>query len=110
MSKLKTIGIRVAFFAASALMLTFIQVPHKAHFLAWVALVPFAYACSEDRKTFGLVGISFFVSTVYWLGNLWWIGLVTVSGYIAFCIYLGLYWPILAVCIRYFRRKRFPLS
>ena len=109
MPKFKTIGIQLGLFAASALMLTFIQVPHKLHFLAWVALVPFVLACRKDSKSFALVLVSFFVSTAYWLGNLWWLTLVTVPGYIGFCIYLGLYWPILTICVRYFRRKRWPL-
>ena len=96
-------------FSTTALMLTFIQVPHKLHFLAWVAWVPFVLACREDSKTWRLAGISLLVGTVYWLGNLWWLTLVTVPGYIGFCIYLGLYWPILAVCVRFFRRKGFGL-
>ncbi|MBW8015705.1 MAG: apolipoprotein N-acyltransferase [Planctomycetes bacterium] len=108
-TKLKKPAVQLALFAVSAFMLTFIQVPHTLHFLAWVALVPFVLACRQESKTFAMVLISGFVATVYWLGNLWWLTLVTVPGYIGFCIYLGLYWPILAICIRYCRRKRFPL-
>ena len=57
MPKLKTIGIQLGLFAASALMLTFIQVPHKGHFLAWVALVPFVVACRGESKSFALIAI-----------------------------------------------------
>jgi len=109
MPKLKTFGILTGIFAASALMLTFMQVPHKLHFLAWICMVPFVLACKQDAKSFSLILISCLVGTVYWIGNLWWLTLVTVPGYIGFCIYLGLYWPVLAICIRWFRRKNFPL-
>ena len=70
MPKFKTIGIQLGLFTASALMLTFIQVPHKLHFLAWVALVPFVLACRGESKTFALIAVSFFVSTACWLVNL----------------------------------------
>lgn len=99
----------LSLFTASALMLTIIQVPHNAHFLAWISLVPFIIAADPDRKRLPLIVLSFVVSSAYWLCNLWWIGLVTVPGYIAFCVYLGLYWPILVIGVRYFRAKSIPL-
>ncbi|MCF7956067.1 MAG: apolipoprotein N-acyltransferase, partial [Phycisphaerae bacterium] len=109
MKTIKEITPSLLLFTASALMLTFIQVPHKLHFLAWVALVPFVLACREDSKSFALILVSGFVAVAYWLGNIWWLALVTVPGYIGFCIYLGLYWPIMAICVRYFRRRKFSL-
>ena len=94
-------------FSASAVLLTVIQVPFELDFLAWVALVPFILFCSSDAKPWRLVWISYLVSLTYWLGNLYWIALVTVPAYILLCMYLGLYWPLLALCVRYCRQK-FP--
>ena len=98
-------------FVVSAVLLTLIQVPWGIGWLAWVALVPFILSCKVETKTWRLVWVSYVVSAVYWLGNLYWIGYVTVPGYVLFCLYLGLYWPILAILLRYFRRKwpRLPL-
>jgi apolipoprotein N-acyltransferase len=92
-------------FGASAVLLTAIQVPFGAGFLAWVALVPFILVCSPDARPWRLVWISYLVSVAYWLANLYWIAIVTIPAYILFCMYLGLYWPLLALCIRYCRKR-----
>ncbi len=92
-------------FSASALMLTIIQVPFKGGILAWICLVPFILVCRPEVRLWRLMWISYVVSLLYWLGNLYWIGLVTVPGYVLFSISQGLYWPVLVVCVRYVRRK-----
>ena len=93
----------------SAVMLTLMQVPFGIGSLGWVCLVPFILVCHYEQKPLLIAVIAFLVSSVYWICNLWWIGLVTVPGYIAFCLYLGLYWPILVYCIRHIpKQKRIP--
>jgi len=92
-------------FCGSAVLLTVSQVPFELDFLAWVALVPFILVCSPDARPWRLVWVSYLVSLIYWLGNLYWIAIVTVPAYILFCMYLGLYWPLLALCVRYCRKK-----
>jgi len=96
-------------FCASAVMLTVIQVPFGLDELAWVALVPLILVCRPDAKPGRLMWIGYLVSLFYWLGNLYWLGFVTSAGWIAFCLYMGLYWPILALCIRFCRIKKVPL-
>ena len=96
-------------FVISALMLTFIQAPFKLGVLGWVALVPFIYACKKDTKVWRLMLFSYLVAAGYWFANLYWIGYVTVSGYILLSLSLGLYWPVLAICVRFLRRIKFPL-
>jgi len=96
-------------FGVSAVLLTVIQVPFDFGFLAWGSLVPFILICSPKRNTWRLIWISYIVSVCYWLGNLYWIAIVTVPAYIAFCFYLGLYWPVMALCVQYFRRKNVVL-
>jgi len=96
-------------FVASAAMLTVIQTPISWSLLAWVSLVPFILACSPDAKPRRLVLVSYVISLFYWLGNLYWIVPVTIAGWIAFCLYTALLWPILALCLRYCRTKKIPL-
>jgi apolipoprotein N-acyltransferase len=96
-------------FVGSAVMLTLIQSPINLSGLAWVALVPFILACSPEVKVKPLFFTAYLVSLCYWLGNLYWIYPVTLAGWLAFCIYTALLWPILAVCLRYCRRKKIPL-
>ncbi len=96
-------------FIASAVMLTVIQAPISFSLLAWVSLVPFILACSPDAKPRRLALVSYVISLFYWLANLYWIVPVTIVGWIAFCLYTALLWPILALCLRYCRTKKIPL-
>jgi len=96
-------------FVASAVMLTVIQVPISWSLLAWVSLVPFILACSPDAKPHRLALVSYVISFCYWLGNLYWLIPVTIVGWIVFCLYTALLWPILALCLRYCRIKKIPL-
>ena len=96
-------------FVASAVMLTVIQAPISFSLLAWVSLVPFILACSPDAKPRRLALVSYIISFFYWLGNLYWLIPVTIVGWIVFCLYTALLWPILALCLRYCRTKKIPL-
>ena len=96
-------------FLASGVFLTLIQLPFNWSFLAWVALVPFVLVCSAAAKVRWLLILSYLVSACFWLGNLYWMGPVTFSGWIAFCLYTALLWPLLAIGVRYCRRKKVPL-
>jgi len=93
----------------SALLLTVIHPPLGWASLAWIAYVPFLLACSPTtpRRTLGLAayGLGF----LYWLGNLYWLIPVTVLGWIAFCLYMALLWPVMALTLQYSRKKNIPL-
>ncbi len=96
-------------FVGSSVMLTVIQAPIKWSALAWVSLVSFILACSPAVKVKPLIFTAYLVSLFYWLGNLYWIYPVTLAGWLAFCMYTALLWPIVAVCLRYCRIKKIPL-
>ncbi|MHC4426883.1 MAG: apolipoprotein N-acyltransferase, partial [Planctomycetota bacterium] len=96
-------------FVASALLLTVIQPPITLSPLAWLSLVPFILACSPEANPKPLAVAAYFVSLVYWLGNLYWVFPITIIGWAAFCLYTALLWPILALCLRYCRIKNIPL-
>ncbi len=123
--RVKNILLLLLAFAASAVMLTVIQAPlgvlgvalnlfgwriePQLSWLAWVSLVPFILACSPDAKPRRLALVCYTISLCYWLGNLYWICPITVLGWIAFCLYTALLWPVLALCLRYCRIKKIPL-
>lgn len=86
-------------------MLTVVQAPFRGGFLAWICLVPFVLVCRPQAPVRRLVWTAYLVGFLYWLANLYWVGLVTVPAYIVFSMVQGLYWPILAVTIRFVRRK-----
>ena len=112
-------------FIASAVMLTVIQAPIGGSTgfgklttsllttswsaLAWVALVPFILVCSPAAKPLPLALAAYLISLCYWLGNLYWIYTVTPLGWLAFCMYTALLWPMVALCLRYCRIKKIPL-
>ena len=101
-------------FAATAVMLTLAQQPIGWWPLAWVAYVPFIVACSSSRNKFekkvpDTFFVSYVIGTCYWLGNIYWMSFVTVVGWVAFCLYTALLWPILALSLRWCIKKRVPL-
>ncbi len=99
----------LAAFAATAIMLTLAQQPIGWWPLAWVAYVPFILVCFYETKLSKLYLAAFVVSTCYWLGNIYWMSFVTVVGWIAFCLYTALLWPLLAMSLRWCVKRQFPL-
>ena len=103
----------LCYFVASALMLTVIQPPFYLSFLAWFAYIPFILASTtshEPRATGHSIFLpAYIVSLLYWLFNLYWIGYVTIAGWLAFCAYTALLWPLLALAIRFCRERKIPL-
>jgi len=96
-------------FIGTAVMLTLIQAPTGLAPLAWVAFVPFIIACSPKARTWRLFLFGYVISLCYWLGNLYWVAPVTIVGWLLFCLYTALLWPVLALCLRYCRTKKVPL-
>ena len=96
-------------FIGSALLLTVIQPPFGCSTLVWVSLVPFILVSSPKAKPGRLAIIAYLVGLCYWLGNLYWIAPVTCLGWLAFCLYTALLWPVLSLCLRYCRMKKVPL-
>jgi apolipoprotein N-acyltransferase len=96
-------------FILSALLLTVIQPPIDWSFLAWVAFVPFALACSPQAKARPLALAAFVVGYVYWLVNLYWIEPITTLGWLGMGLYLSLFWLLPALAVRFARSKGIPL-
>jgi len=69
-------------FVLSGILLTVIQAPIGWSFLAWVALVPFALACSPAVKPRRLALLALGVGYLYWLGNVYWIVPITKIGWL----------------------------
>jgi apolipoprotein N-acyltransferase len=96
-------------FIASAIMLTVIQAPISLSYFAWVSLVPFILACSPDANPKSLALAAYLVAACYWLGNIYWIAPITLLGWSSLSLYTALFWPILALFLRYCRIKKIPL-
>ncbi|MHC4215471.1 MAG: apolipoprotein N-acyltransferase [Planctomycetota bacterium] len=96
-------------FAASAVLLTVIQPPISWSVLAYIAVVPFVLVCSPQAKPKTLFFSAYIISLIFWLGNLYWIAPVTIAGWLAFCIYTALLWPILALALQSCRKGGIPL-
>jgi apolipoprotein N-acyltransferase len=96
-------------FIATAVLLTVIQAPINVSLLAWVAWVPFIVACSPEAKPGRLFFVGYVTCLLYWMGNLYWVAPVTIVGWLVFCLYTAVLWPVLALCLRWCRRRRVPL-
>jgi len=86
-----------------------IQAPIGLAPLAWLAWVPFIVACSPEARPRRLFLFGYIISLCYWLGNLYWVAPVTIAGWLVFCLYTALLWPVLALCLRWCRKKKVPL-
>jgi apolipoprotein N-acyltransferase len=93
----------------TAAILTVIQPPFDLGFLAWVAFVPLVLACSARGKGGPLALAAYLVSLFYWLGNLYWMVPITIAGWVVFCLYTALLWPILVLGVRWCLARRIPL-
>ncbi len=98
--KNKHLFLAAAAFVITAAVLTLIQPPFSISALAWFAYIPFILGCQSRLKTVPLLLICWAVGFFYWLGNLYWVGFVTAAGWVVLCMYLGLYWPVIAVLLR----------
>jgi apolipoprotein N-acyltransferase len=105
----KNLFLLLAAFISTAFMLTLIQPPFSISLLAWLAYVPFILACSPDAKLKSLLLISYLASLGYWLANLYWLVPVTIAGWLAFCLYTAILWPLMVIAFRYLRTKKLPL-
>ncbi|MBN2131552.1 MAG: apolipoprotein N-acyltransferase [Sedimentisphaerales bacterium] len=107
--KNKTYLLAAALFVASAVLQTVIQPPLQGAFLAWVAFVPFVLACGPQVKTRTLALTVYGAGFFYWLGNLYWIMPITILGWIILGLYMAVFWLLLALAVRFCRRKGVPL-
>jgi len=90
-------------------MLTVIQPPFSLSFFAWFSLVPFILVCSPTTELKPLIIVTYIISFCYWLGNLYWVAPITIVGWLAFCLYIAVLWPLVAICLRFCRAKKIPL-
>jgi apolipoprotein N-acyltransferase len=95
--------------AATAILLTICQAPWNLSFLVWFSLVFFLLICNPQTSKKPLILAAYLVSFFYWMGNLYWIIPITGPGYIAFAAWQAVYWPLLALGVRYLRAKNWPM-
>jgi len=108
-NKSKNISLLYLAFLTTAVMLTVIQPPFSLSFFAWFSLVPFILVCSPTTELKPLIIVTYIISFCYWLGNLYWVAPITIVGWLAFCLYIAVLWPLVAICLRFCRAKKIPL-
>jgi len=106
---LQNISVAIVGFGVSAVLLSVIHPPWGISYLAWIAMVPYLLLCCGKFKYRYIFVGGYMVSTVYWLANLYWVMYVTVPGWIAFCLYTALLWPLAGICLRWCCQKKIPL-
>jgi len=105
----KKIIFLLAYFALSAILLTLIQQPYNLSFLAWFAFVPFVFGSLSNEKKWRTVLAAYVIGIIYWLGNLYWLMPITIAGWIAACLYIAIYWPIIVIALRFCTERKIPL-
>lgn len=97
-------------FAVSTVLLTICQAPYNCSWAAWIAWVPFMLACRPHAPSKILLPAVYLVWLIYWLANLYWLIGVTVPGYVVFCLVQACYGPVLAIAVRFVRKRGWPLT
>lgn len=106
---MKSVASLLGPFLAAGLLLSLIQAPMDLSFLAWVAMVPFAWGCLPGVAPRKLALAAWLVGAVHWAVNIYWIAPITVPGWLAMAVYLSALWPLLAIAIRRCRLWRIPM-
>jgi apolipoprotein N-acyltransferase len=99
----------ILLFILSAILLTLIQQPYNLSLLAWIAWVPFVMGALSDVKTKQIVISSYIIALIYWLFSLYWLIPITFVGWAVLCLYLAVFWPIVAVALRFCTQRKIPL-
>ncbi len=73
--------------------------------LAWFSLVPLLVAAAGKKAKEGAV-LGLVSGLVFGFGGLYWLGQVTVAGYVLLALYLALYWAVWGGLIAFVGRRR----
>jgi apolipoprotein N-acyltransferase len=99
----------IFYFALSAILLSLIQQPYNFSFLAWFAYVPFFLAALSGKKTTPIIICSYLVAIIYWMLNVYWLAPITFVGWFVVCLYLAVYWPAVAISLRFCSGRKIPI-
>ncbi len=96
---------------ASFCLLTFAFPPFELGWVGFVALAPWIYAVMKARFR-DVVLVSWALGVVFFTVNLYWIGYVTVLGWLVLCVfYLSFYFLAFGACARLlYRRVAVPMA
>lgn len=97
-------------FLLSGLFLTLCQWPFEMSAFAWISFLPIVFIATPDSRKRWLIVFGFLTCLLYWLGNLYWLWIPTKLGYFTFCVYMAFSWPLIAVAVRYIRKRGWPIT
>jgi apolipoprotein N-acyltransferase len=101
-------GYRAAWMAGlSVLLLSLAFAPFGQFYLAWVGLVPWILFAARVRSNAAAFVWSWAAGWVFFLVNIWWLGFVTWPGTIAVTWYMGAYWGVAALLVRWVLGRRY---
>jgi apolipoprotein N-acyltransferase len=80
----------------TAVLLPLLFPPFYCFFLAPVALVPWCVCILRRPMRWQYVGAYYLLGAGFFVPNLFWLGPVTIGGYIALALYMAIYFPIFA--------------
>jgi apolipoprotein N-acyltransferase len=89
----------VMLLAGTAVMLPLLFPPFYCFFLAPFALVPFCVCVLRRPMRKGFVLAYYGLGLAFFIPNLFWLGPVTVGGFIALAFFLAIYFPLFAVAL-----------
>lgn len=97
--------------AATIVLKSLIFAPIGLWPLAYVCLVPWLLLVGCADRAPWVYLYSYVLGAAFFLINLRWLHPTTGYGYVALCLYLALYFPLMAVAVRsVVRRRRWPLT
>ncbi len=96
--------------ALSLVLQSIIFAPVSVWPCAYICLVPWILLIGASSSAHRVYVSSYLLGLAFFLINLYWIYPITIPGYVAFCLYLAVYFPLVACPIRYaVRRRRIPM-
>ncbi len=98
--RVKTFAARAGWVFLSGVLLSLAFAPINQFYLAWVGLVPWLGVVGSSRTPLRAFFWSWLAGTLFFSGNMWWLGYVTFPGLVALMILLGLYWAVPGLLIR----------
>ncbi len=93
----------------TGVLLTVSFAPFNKWYLAYVALVPWGLAMVAGHKGRWTILWSWLAGVVFWAASIYWLTWVTMIGYIALVLYLGIYWLLAGLLVRRAFRRGWPV-
>ncbi len=93
----------------SAVLLLVGFAPFDRWYLAYVALVPWGLAVLGGGRARWAMLWAYLAGVIFWMAGAYWLTWITLPGYLALVVYLGLYWLLAGWLLRRAFRRGLPI-